>query len=35
LFVKATHLFDDDIYSEPIFPWRARFFEFGARVSVF
>ena len=35
LFIKATNLFDDYIYSEPIFPWRARFFEFGARVSVF
>jgi outer membrane cobalamin receptor len=35
LFLKATNLFDDYIYSEPIFPWRARFFEFGVRVSVF
>jgi len=35
IFVKATNLFDDYIYTEPIFPWRARFFEFGVRVDVF
>jgi outer membrane cobalamin receptor len=35
VFVKATNLFDDYIYTEPIFPWRARFFEFGVRVDVF
>ncbi len=35
LFVKATNLFNDYIYAEPIFPWRGRFFEFGAKVSVF
>jgi len=35
VFVKATNLFDDYIYTEPIFPWRVRFFEFGARIDVF
>jgi outer membrane cobalamin receptor len=35
LFVKATNIFNDYFYSEPIFPWRARFFEFGAKVKVF
>jgi len=35
LFVKATNLLDDYIYAEPIFPWRGRFFEFGAKVRVF
>ena len=35
VFVKATNLFDDYIYTEPIFPWRARFFEFGVRIDVF
>ncbi len=35
LFVKVTNIFDDYLYSEPIFPWRTRFFEFGARVDVF
>jgi iron complex outermembrane receptor protein len=34
-FVKATNLLDDYLYAEPIFPWRGRFFEFGARVRVF
>jgi len=27
-------MFDDYIYSEPIFPWRARFFEVGAKIKV-
>ena len=35
VFVKATNLFDDYIYTEPIFPLRARFFEFGVRIDVF
>ncbi|MHB8053994.1 MAG: TonB-dependent receptor plug domain-containing protein [Candidatus Aminicenantales bacterium] len=35
VFVKATNLFNDYIYTEPIFPWRARFFEIGARINVF
>jgi iron complex outermembrane receptor protein len=34
IFVKATNMFDDYIYSEPIFPWRARFFEVGAKIKV-
>lgn len=35
VFVKATNIFDDYIYTEPIFPWRSRFFEFGARIAAF
>jgi iron complex outermembrane receptor protein len=35
LFVKATNLLNDYFYAEPIFPWRGRFLEFGAKVSVF
>ena len=35
VFLKATNLFNDYIYAEPIFPWRARFFEVGAKVRVF
>jgi len=35
VFLKATNLFNDYIYAEPIFPWRARFFEVGAKVKVF
>lgn len=35
LFVKVSNIFDDYLYTEPIFPWRSRFFEFGARVDVF
>ena len=34
IFLKATNIFDEYIYSEPIFPWRARFFEFGAKVKI-
>jgi outer membrane receptor protein involved in Fe transport len=35
VFLKVTNIFDDYFYSEPIFPWRARFFEVGAKVKVF
>jgi len=35
LFIKATNLLNEYLYSEPIFPWRGRFFEIGARVKVF
>jgi len=35
LFIKVSNIFDDYLYTEPIFPWRSRFFEFGARVDVF
>jgi outer membrane cobalamin receptor len=35
IFVKVTNIANDFIYSEPIFPWRARFFEVGANVRVF
>jgi iron complex outermembrane receptor protein len=34
VFLKATNIFDSYIYSEPIFPWRARFFECGAKVRI-
>lgn len=33
-FGKVTNLFDDYIYTEPIFPWRSRIFEFGAKVKI-
>jgi iron complex outermembrane receptor protein len=32
-FVKVTNITNDFIYTEPIFPWRARFLEAGAKVS--
>lgn len=32
VFGKAVNLFDSYIYSEPVFPWRARQFEVGAKV---
>jgi iron complex outermembrane receptor protein len=35
IFLKATNIFNDYIYSEPIFPWRARYFEAGAKFRVF
>lgn len=35
VFIKATNLFNTYVYTEPIYPWRARFFEFGAKVKVF
>lgn len=35
LFIKATNLLNDYFYVEPIFPWRGRFFEIGARMKVF
>jgi outer membrane cobalamin receptor len=35
IFVKATNLLNDYFYVEPVFPWRGRFVEFGARVNVF
>ncbi len=35
VFIKATNIFNAYIYSEPVFPWRARFFEAGAKIRVF
>ena len=35
VFLKVTNIFNDYIYSEPIFPWRARFVELGSRIKVF
>ncbi len=32
VFGKASNVFDSYIYSEPVFPWRARQFEVGAKV---
>ena len=32
---NETNLFNDYIYAEPIFPWRARFFEFGVKARIF
>jgi iron complex outermembrane receptor protein len=34
LFVKVTNLLNDYIYTEPGFPWRARFFQFGIRSNI-
>jgi outer membrane cobalamin receptor len=34
LFVKVTNVFNDYIYTEPGFPWRARFFQFGIRSDI-
>ncbi len=34
LFVKVTNIFNDFIYTEPGFPWRARFFQFGIRSDI-
>lgn len=34
-FVKVTNIFNAHVYTEPGFPWRGRYFEIGARVSVF
>jgi len=35
IFVKGTNLLNSYFYTEPIFPWRGRFIEFGAKVNVF
>jgi outer membrane cobalamin receptor len=35
LFLKATNIFNAYFYSEPVFPWRARFIEAGASIKVF
>jgi len=35
IFVKASNLLNDYFYVEPVFPWRGRFFEFGAKINVY
>ena len=35
VFLKATNIFDDFIYTEPGFPWRGRYFELGFKVDFF
>ncbi len=34
VFVKITNVFNDFIYTEPGFPWRARFLQFGIRSNI-
>ena len=34
LFIKATNLFDQFIYTEPGYPWRGRYFEIGIKADV-
>jgi iron complex outermembrane receptor protein len=33
-YIKATNIFDQYFYTEPGFPWRGRYVEFGIRVDV-
>lgn len=33
-YVKVSNIFDEFYYTEPGFPWRGRYFEFGIRVDV-
>jgi len=33
-YLKATNVFDQYFYTEPGYPWRGRYFEFGIRVDV-
>jgi len=33
-YVKLTNIFDQYFYTEPGYPWRGRYFEFGIRVDV-
>jgi len=33
-YIKATNIFDQYFYTEPGFPWRGRYFEFGIRMDV-
>ncbi len=35
VFLKATNIFNQYIYTEPIYPWRGRFVEIGAKIDVF
>lgn len=35
VFAKASNLFNQFIYTEPIYPWRGRFVEIGAKIDVF
>ena len=34
IFAKLGNVFDDYFYTEPGFPWRGRYFEFGLRLDV-
>jgi outer membrane cobalamin receptor len=33
-YLKATNIFDQHFYTEPGYPWRGQYFEFGIRVDV-
>ncbi len=33
-YIKASNIFDEFYYTEPGYPWRGRYFEFGIRVDV-
>ncbi|MGD8540542.1 MAG: TonB-dependent receptor, partial [Candidatus Aminicenantes bacterium] len=33
-YIKATNIFDHSFYTEPGYPWRGRYFEFGIRADV-
>ncbi len=33
-YIKVSNIFDEFYYTEPGFPWRGRYFEFGIRVDV-
>jgi len=35
LFLKATNVFNQYVYTEPGFPWRGRYFEFGIKANIF
>lgn len=35
VFARITNIFDANIYTEPGFPWRGRYFELGIRADVF
>ncbi|MHB8095463.1 MAG: TonB-dependent receptor plug domain-containing protein [Candidatus Aminicenantales bacterium] len=34
-FVKVSNIFNKDFYTEPGFPWRGRFIEFGLKADIF
>jgi iron complex outermembrane receptor protein len=35
VFVKATNIFNAEVYTEPGFPWRGRYFEVGVHLPIF
>jgi iron complex outermembrane receptor protein len=35
VFLKMTNLFNSFIYTEPVFPWRGRYFEIGFKADIF